>query len=54
MKTISEYEIRLGTDVHSLAQKIQNDIDDGWQPFGSLQVSGDQVPRLYQAIVKYK
>lgn len=53
MSTISHYEIRLSTDVHTLAQQIQRDMNEGWQPTGSLQVSNERVPRIFQAIVKY-
>ena len=54
MKTIASYEIRLSTDVHTLSQQVQRDIDEGWQPLGGIQVSAEQSPRLFQTIVKYK
>lgn len=54
MSAISQYEIRLSTDVHTLVQQIQRDINDGWQPLGALQVSNERVPRIFQAIVKYE
>ena len=54
MSTISQYEIRLSTDVHTLAQQIQKDISEGWQPLGGLQVSNERVPRIFQTIVKSK
>lgn len=54
MQIISEYEIRLSTDVHTLTQQVQRDIAEGWQPLGSIQISAEQAPRLFQAIVKYQ
>ena len=54
MRNISDYEIRLGANLHTLAEQIRRDIKEGWQPLGSVQLSSEQPPKLFQAIVKYE